>query len=144
MFVATYQRTTRAVEAAVARGEFEDPGWVGRWDVAFANLYLTTFESQLFRDEEVPRPWRPAFSAAPSLPPLRHVLLGINAHVNYDPPQALLAVISDADFSDPSLMSRRRRDRERIDKGLSPKPSSSRYGRSTFGPLSAIYPFPLN
>jgi len=38
--------------------------------------------------------------------------------VNYDLPQALLAVISDADFTDPLLMSRRRRDHERIDKVL--------------------------
>ena len=34
-------------------------------------------------------------SAPADLPPLRHVLLGINAHINYDLPQALLAVISD-------------------------------------------------
>jgi hypothetical protein len=46
---------------------------------------------------------------------LRHVLLGINAHVNYDLPQALLAVISDEDFADPALMAARRRDHERID-----------------------------
>jgi hypothetical protein len=43
------------------------------------------------------------------------VLLGINAHVNYDLPQALLAVISDDDFADPVLMDQRRRDHERID-----------------------------
>jgi hypothetical protein len=43
------------------------------------------------------------------------VLLGINAHVNYDLPQALLAVISDDDFADPALIARRHRDHERID-----------------------------
>ena len=45
------------------------------------------------------RPWRLAFDAPAELPALRHVLLGINAHVNYDLPQALLAVISDEDFT---------------------------------------------
>ena len=35
--------------------------------------------------------------------------------MNYDLPQALLAVISDDDFTDPSVMDRRRRDHERID-----------------------------
>jgi Family of unknown function (DUF5995) len=118
IFMATYQRTTRAVGDAATRGEFEDPGWVERWDVAFANLYLTAFDSELAGDKKVPRPWRLAFSAAPGLPPLRHVLLGINAHVNYDLPQALVAVISAADFTDPLLMSRRRRDHERIDEVL--------------------------
>jgi hypothetical protein len=43
------------------------------------------------------------------------VLLGINAHINYDLPQALLAVITDDDFADPERMDRRRRDHERID-----------------------------
>ena len=43
------------------------------------------------------------------------MLLGINAHINYDLPQALLGVISDADFADPVLLDRRRRDHERID-----------------------------
>ncbi|HET9842390.1 MAG TPA: DUF5995 family protein, partial [Nocardioides sp.] len=60
-----------------------------------------------------------AFDADPRLPALRHVLLGINAHVNYDLPQALLAVISDDDFTDASLMASRRRDHERIDGVLS-------------------------
>jgi hypothetical protein len=56
-----------------------------------------------------------AFDAPAELPALRHVLLGINAHVNYDLPQALLAVISDADFEDQVLVARRCRDHERID-----------------------------
>ena len=60
-----------------------------------------------------------AFAAAPDLPPLRHVLLGINTHVNYDLPQALLAVIRSDDLTDPVLMQLRRRDHERIDHVLS-------------------------
>ena len=109
-FLDTYQRTTRAVGKAVDAGQFEDPDWVQRWDVAFAELYLAALDAPV-----APRPWRLAFSAPPELPPLRHVLLGINAHVNYDLPQALLAVISDAEFSDASLMAARQRDHERID-----------------------------
>jgi hypothetical protein len=67
----------------------------------------------------VPRPWRLAFDAPASLPALRHVLLGINAHINYDLPQALLAVISDDEFADPRVVARRARDHERIDGVLS-------------------------
>jgi hypothetical protein len=109
-FLDTYQRTTRAVGKAVDAGQFEDPDWVQRWDVAFAELYLAALDAPI-----APRPWRLAFSAPPELPPLRHVLLGINAHVNYDLPQALLAVISDAQFGDAALMASRRLDHERID-----------------------------
>jgi hypothetical protein len=113
-FLGTYQRTTLAIGDAVDAGEFEDPEWVERWDVAFAELYVDALDAHLGGGGPS-RPWRLAFDAPPELPALRHVLLGINAHVNYDLPQALLAVISDDDFTDASLMASRRRDHERID-----------------------------
>jgi hypothetical protein len=114
VFLSTYQRTTLTVGEAVESASFEDPAWVERWDVAFANLYLTALDAEL-GGKQASRPWQLAFAASPDLPPLRHVLLGINAHINYDLPQALLAVISDDDFSDRLLLDRRRRDSERID-----------------------------
>ena len=61
----------------------------------------------------------PRAGERPDDPPLRHVLFGINAHVNYDLPQALLAVISDAQFDDPLVVQRRARDHEHIDAVLS-------------------------
>lgn len=109
VFLSTYLRTTQAVGDAVADGTFEDPAWVEQWDAVFADLYLHALDAELVGGV-VPRPWRLAFGASAELPPLRHVLLGINAHVNYDLPQALLSVISDADFAQPSVMGRRRRD----------------------------------
>jgi hypothetical protein len=114
-FLATYTRTTRAVGAALADGRFEDPAWVEEWDVVFADLYLDALEAYRRSPEEAPRPWRIAFAAAPTLPPVAHVLLGMNAHINYDLPQALLAVVTPDDFRDPGLLDRRRRDHERID-----------------------------
>lgn len=117
-FLGTYQRTTIAVGKAVRDGVFEDGPWVEDWDVAFADLYLDALDADL-GGGRVPRPWRLAFEAPPDLKPLQHVLLGINAHINYDLPQALLAVISDEDFRDPTILDRRRRDHERIDGVLS-------------------------
>ena len=64
------------------------------------------------------RPWRLTFAADPELHTLVHLLLGMNAHINYDLPQALLAVIDDDDFADASVLARRRRDHERIDRVL--------------------------
>ena len=124
VFLATYLRTTQAVWDAVGHGAFEDPRWVERWDVAFADLYLRALEAELDGGARAPRPWQLAFAAPPGLPPLRHVLLGINAHVNYDLPQALLAVIDDPGFADPGLIARRRRDHERIDDVLSSRVAS--------------------
>jgi hypothetical protein len=115
-FLGAYLRTTVAVGKALHDGLFEDAGWVERWDVAFAEFYLVAHDADLNGDRHgVARPWRLAFAAPAELPALRHVLLGINAHVNYDLPQAMLAVISSQDFTDPDLIACRRRDHERID-----------------------------
>jgi hypothetical protein len=117
VFIETYQRTTQAVGAAVGAAYFEDPEWVTRWDVAFADLFLVAHDADLAGDQ-VPRPWRLAFSADPKLPVLTHLLLGMNAHINYDLPPAILEVISDAEFTDSGLLERRRCDHERIDRIL--------------------------
>jgi hypothetical protein len=119
-FHATYLRTTQAVAQALRDGAFADPEWVDRWDVAFAQLYLDALDADR-RGEPVPEPWAVAFGAAaaqPDLPAVRHVLLGMNAHINYDLPQALLAVISDAEFGDPGVRARREADHRRIDEVL--------------------------
>jgi Family of unknown function (DUF5995) len=116
IFLSTYQRTTVAVGKAIDGGRFEDPDWVEGWDVVFADLYLEAHDADLAgTPARVSRPWRLAFDAPTNLNPLRHVLLGVNAHINYDLPQALLAVIKDSEFADPYLLNRRRRDHERLD-----------------------------
>jgi hypothetical protein len=140
-FHATYLRTTRAVRDALRDGLFTDPGWVERWDVAFAGLYLSALAASRggpgtaggtgdpggagaaggAGGTGAGRPWEVAFRAArehPGLPPLRHVLLGMNAHVNFDLPQALLEVISAAEFADPARIAQRRADHQRIDEVL--------------------------
>ena len=114
-FLATYLRTTQAVADAVDEGRFEDPAWVEWWDVVFAELYLDALDQHLADPSSPPRPWRIAFGAAPDAPPVLHVLLGMNAHINYDLPQSLVGVISPSQFSDGTLIARRERDHERID-----------------------------
>jgi uncharacterized membrane protein len=123
-FLATYLRTTQAVGHAIEEAAFEDPQWVEDWDIAFADLYLEALDADLAGGQGVSRPWRLAFAVPQNLPPLRNVLVGINAHINYDLPQALLAVISDDDFTDPVLLAKRRRDHERIDGVLSARVSA--------------------
>lgn len=114
-FHATYNRTTHQVWDEIEQGTFSDNAWAERWDVAFAELYLAALD-RWQAGESTPRPWLVAFDASRSrLAPLRHVLLGMNAHINYDLPQALLEVISDADFDDPALLARRSADNQHID-----------------------------
>ena len=117
-FHSTYLRTTRAIAAELDAGGFEDGQWVERWAVAFAELYLSALEEGL-AGLPVPAPWAAAFGADPALPPMRHVLLGINAHINYDLPHALLDVITDAEFADPAYLLRREAEHRHIDEVLS-------------------------
>jgi hypothetical protein len=118
-FLATYLRTTRAVAEELRQGGFRDPEWVERWDVAFADLYLDALEAAE-AGRRPPEPWAVAFAAGgeDGLPPLRHVLLGMNAHINFDLAQSLLAVISEREFDDPELLASRRADHEHIDQVL--------------------------
>lgn len=115
-FLATYRRTTVAVDEEIRRGGFLDGPWVERWDIDFASLYLDALD-QWNAGRTASEPWAVAFKAAEAedLPPLRHVLLGMNAHVNYDLPQALLATITDDEFDDVDLVARRGSDHEHID-----------------------------
>jgi hypothetical protein len=116
-FHATYLRTTIAVAEEIGLGRFADADWVERWDVAFADLYLDALEGDM-ADRTPSRPWAIAFTAPAALTPLRHVLLGMNAHINYDLPQALIAVISDEQFNDATLLARREADHRAIDEVL--------------------------
>jgi hypothetical protein len=113
-FLETYRRITAAVGRAVTDGVFEDPAWVTRWDVTFAGLFLAVHDADLAHGD-VPRPWRLAYEAPDDLPVLRHLLLQLNAHVNYDLPRAMMAVLPEQDFASPVLLQQRRRDHERID-----------------------------
>ena len=116
-FLGTYLRTTRAVSDELESGNFLDPEWVERWDVFFAELYLHALEA--WKANGTPaEPWRVAFAANTDLPVLRQVLLGMNAHINYDLPLSLLGVIDDAEFADPEVVAKRNRDHMHIDRVL--------------------------
>ena len=100
VFLSTYQRTTIAVGAALAvagsRTRSGSSGGTSRSPSSTSRR--STAELAGFAAVRGRGGWRS--TPTPACPPLRHVLLGINAHVNYDLPQALLAVISDDDFTD--------------------------------------------
>src|SRR5260370_5263555 len=124
VFHATYLRTMIAVAEEIKRpGGFTDPDWTERWDVAFADLYLEALE-RLQAGEQPSQPWAIAFGAPPGLPVLNRLLLGMDAHINYDLPQALLAVITDEEFDDAELIARRQADHKAIDDILAARVSA--------------------
>src|SRR3954462_1794223 len=100
-FLGVYLRTTVAVGAAIDAGTFEDPAWVEEWDVDFAGLYLDALTAHRRDPASAPGPWRRAFGARRGWPREAHVLMGVNAHINYALPQSLVQVIPPAEFDNP-------------------------------------------
>lgn len=115
-FHSTYLRTTRAVRDEIKRGGFVDGAWTERWDVVFADLYLEAYEQYEATGRTV-GPWQIAFDRARegTVNPLRLTLLGMNAHINYDLSQALVAVITPEEFDDPAVIAKRSADHRHID-----------------------------
>lgn len=84
-FAALYRNVTRRVRDGIAAGEFEDGARMERLDVTFANRYLSALEA--FRGGGgAPRSWQVSFDANRSWEPLvlQQLLVGINAHINFD------------------------------------------------------------
>lgn len=84
-FATLYRNVTIKVKEGIAAGVFEDGPRMERLDVAFANRYLAALES--FRhDEPLSSCWRVAFQTAANYWPLiiQHLLIGMNAHINFD------------------------------------------------------------
>jgi hypothetical protein len=99
-FVSAYLVITRELIRRISAGGFADGAWVGRYLVAFADLYRAALAAWEAGDHaRVPKPWRCAFEAAAAGSTLvaQDLLLGINAHINHDLPLALARVSIDPD-----------------------------------------------
>lgn len=84
LFAYLYRRTTAEIARGIARGDFEDGPRMEAFDVVFANLYLDA-HAQWKSGRAVPGCWALAFEqAAKPLALAQHLLLGMNAHINYD------------------------------------------------------------
>ena len=85
LFAALYTAVTREVKRRIESGFFDDGARMERLDTAFANLYFDAHDT--FRSGGTPRrSWRVAFDVGSrsDLVVLQHLLLGMNAHINFD------------------------------------------------------------
>ena len=84
-FAALYRKVTLKVQEGIQIGRFENGPLIERLDVIFANRYLSALSSFLQRQRPT-NCWMVAFEAAGTFRPiiLQHLLLGINAHINFD------------------------------------------------------------
>jgi Family of unknown function (DUF5995) len=87
-FPAMYARVTDRIQVAAASGRFDDPARMERFATAFASWFLRARGGE----GTVSACWRAAFDVAgdPHLMIVQNLLLGINAHVNFDLPQVVV------------------------------------------------------
>jgi hypothetical protein len=85
-FLSCYALMTRNVLSAIEAGDFRDPPWVSGLLDRFADYYFAALESDEDPVASAPDAWRLAFDAArePHIDVMQNLLLGINAHINYD------------------------------------------------------------
>lgn len=84
-FAALYHRVTVRVRDGIVNKEFEDNERMERFDVLFANRYLDAVD-QWKNKKIASTPWQEAFKATKksSILVLQQLLLGMNAHINFD------------------------------------------------------------
>ena len=84
-FAALYRKVTVKVKEGIAGGRFENSPRMERLDVTFANRYLAAL-NQFRNDQQPSLCWLASFKAAAAWRPiiLQQLLLGMNAHINFD------------------------------------------------------------
>ena len=98
IFLDCYSRMTRNMLRSIDHGRFEDSAWVSGLLHHFADYYFEALDSYDRNDPNTPAVWRQRFAAASlsGTTPIQHLLLGVNAHINFDLVFALRDVL-DAD-----------------------------------------------
>lgn len=95
IFASVYALTTRKVAESIDRGDYTNTAWMKTYQTEFANHYRKALHSYaLGQRTQVPSPWLLAFDQAATGQTLiiQDVLLGMNAHINYDLAFAIEAV----------------------------------------------------
>lgn len=86
IFLSCYSLMTNNMLAAIQQNRFRDNVWVHRWLNHFSDFYFAALEAYEKKAPNLPLPWRMAFDATkdPNTFILQNLLLGINAHINFD------------------------------------------------------------
>ena len=91
-----YVATTTEVAARLAAGRFEAPAFIGALDARFAVRYLAAVRAMAVGGE-VPRSWQIVLDPREEASLMARTAAGVNAHINFDLPFALLMTLRDAE-----------------------------------------------
>src|SRR4051794_10259686 len=106
-FNGMYLQVTEAVREALP--SFEDPAFVGRLDVVFAEFYFQAYDAAA-AGAWISKAWQPLFARrSEHRLPLQFAIAGMNAHINNDLAHALLLTWGELGLGDAQ-----RRDYEKV------------------------------
>ena len=96
VFLSCYEMMTQNILTAIETNDFEDTAWVNRLMNNFADLYFQALEAYENEQSHPPAAWKIAFNAAqhPHTHVLQNLVLGVNAHINYDLVFALAGILA--------------------------------------------------
>jgi hypothetical protein len=110
LFLKCYMLMTGNMLAAINQREFSDPAWVDALLRHFVDYYFGALQAFETDPASAPLAWQLAHQAAanPHMDAIRKLLVGVNAHINYD---LALAVVDLLRPEWPRLSERQRADR---------------------------------
>ena len=96
-FLDTYRLMTSRMQEAIAQGHFHDSVWIHNLLERFAQYYFDSLEACATCAVDRPRIWEFTFRATRScrLHVMQYILLGVNAHINYDLVLTLRELLAD-------------------------------------------------
>jgi hypothetical protein len=110
-----YLMVTRAVKNNPPAGGFNNPQWLTRLDVVFAEFYFKAIDNFIRQAASTPSSWQALFEARhrAGIERIQFALAGMNAHINHDLSLALLQVDEELNLV-PSLNSPEHEDFENV------------------------------
>ena len=94
-----YLGVTEGVQQRLQAGSFDDPKFIERLDVVFAQRYFDAVDAASGPTDAMPVAWGPLFAdrSARDIEPVQFALAGMNAHINFDLPMAVVATCAELD-----------------------------------------------
>lgn len=150
LFLHCYMMMTGNMLSAIKDAQFNDSVWVDRMLHRFADYYFDALDVYEHEKSEAPIVWQVAHDAAvcDDVSPLEKLLLGVNAHINYDLVLTLVDMLSpEWESIDDTARRRRYEDHRRVnevigqtvdavqDELLEPAMPSLRFVDTLLGPV---------
>lgn len=92
-----YLDVTQQVNQQVQASGYDDPEFMAHLDVVFAGRYFAAVDATSGPPSAVPVCWAPLFASRSTagIEPVQFALAGMNAHINFDLPMAVVATCID-------------------------------------------------